>query len=51
MLKDSESDIGRLIHDFKCTNADDMYFGQLASRIRELKETQDEVSDGRLARR
>ena len=41
--KDSESDIGRLIHDFKCTNADDMYFGQLASRIRELKETPEGV--------
>ena len=37
--KDDESQIGRLIHDLKCTNADDMYYDNLARKTRELKET------------
>ncbi len=37
--KDDKSEIGKLIHDFKCTKADDMYFDNLARKTRELKET------------
>lgn len=33
-----DSDIGRLMHDFNCTNADDMNFELLAERTRYLKE-------------
>ena len=36
---DEGSDIGKLIHDFKCPNPDDMYFDNLAKRTYELKET------------
>lgn len=32
------SDIGRLMHDFNCTNASDMYFDLLAEKTRYLKE-------------
>ena len=48
-FKDEESDIGKLIHDFKCRKADEMYFKNLAARTRELKETkegQGQVSHG-----
>ena len=40
-FKDEESDIGKLIHDFKCRKADEMYFKNLAARTRELKETKE----------
>ena len=40
---DETSDIGKLIHDFKCRNADDMYFSNLAERTREIKENPEEV--------
>ena len=33
-----ESDIGKLMHDFNCTNADDMNFDLMAERTRYLKE-------------
>lgn len=33
-----ESDLGRLMHDFSCTNADDMNFELMAERTRYLKE-------------
>ena len=36
--KDDKSDIGKLIHDFKCINANEMYFPNLAERARYLKE-------------
>ena len=42
-IKDDESDIGKLIHDFKCKKADEMYFPNLAARNRELKETKEGV--------
>ena len=42
-FKDSESDIGKLIHDFKCSKADEMHFPNLAARTRELKETKEGV--------
>ena len=38
-FKDDGSEIGKLIHDFKCRKANDMYFPNLAARTRELKET------------
>lgn len=37
--EDTDSEIGRLIHDFKCSKPDDMYFENLAKRTFELKET------------
>ena len=39
------SDIGRLMHDFNCTNAADMNFPLLAERTRYLKETSKGVSE------
>ena len=33
-----ESDIGRLMHDFNCTRADDMNFELMAERTQYLKE-------------
>ncbi len=37
-----ESDLGKLMHDFNCTDADDMNFGLLAERTRYLKNFADE---------
>ena len=34
-----EAELGRLMHDFHCKNADDMYSEVLAGRVRALKET------------
>lgn len=34
-----DTELGRLMHDFHCKNADDMYSGILAERVRALKET------------
>jgi predicted thioesterase len=31
--------IGRLVHDFRCSNADDMYYSQLADGVRYYKES------------
>lgn len=36
---DDASEIGRLMHDFRCKNADDMYFKEMADRTRYLKDT------------
>ena len=33
-----DSDIGKLMHDFSCTDADDMFYGKLADRVRYFKE-------------
>ena len=33
-----DSDIGKLMHDFSCTDADDMFYGKLAERVRYFKE-------------
>lgn len=38
-----DTELGRLMHDFYCKNADDMYSKVLASRVRELKETPEGV--------
>lgn len=40
-----ESDLGKLMHDFRCTNADDMNFELLAERTRYLKENPKGVSE------
>lgn len=41
--KDDGSDIGKLIHDFKCIKADDIIFPNLAARMIELKESKEGV--------
>ena len=40
-----DSDIGKLMHDFNCTDADDMNFKLLADRTRYLKENPKGVSE------
>ena len=40
-----ESDIGRLMHDFNCTRADDMKFELMAERTRYLKENPKGMSE------
>lgn len=39
------SNIGRLMHDFNCTNASDMYFDLLAEKTRYLKENPKGVNE------
>ena len=36
--KEEETPLGRLIHDFKCTDPDEMYYEVLAKRVRYYKE-------------
>ena len=38
-----DTELGRLMHDFHCKNAEDMYNSILAERVRELKETSEGV--------
>ena len=40
-----ESELGRLMHDFNCTEADDMIFGLMAERTRYLKENPEGVNE------
>lgn len=40
-----DSDIGKLMHDFNCTSADEMYFDLLAEKTRYLKENPKGVSN------
>ena len=40
-----ESDLGKLMHDFNCTKADDMNFELMAARTRYLKENPKGVSE------
>ena len=42
-MKDEKTELGRLMHDFHCKNADEMYSEVLARRVRELKETEEGV--------
>ena len=42
--KQENTELGRLMHDLHCKNAEDMYSWVLAERVRELKETQEGVS-------
>ncbi|MCD7736995.1 MAG: Rpn family recombination-promoting nuclease/putative transposase, partial [Lachnospiraceae bacterium] len=37
---DESSQIGMLMHDFRCTSAEDMHFAVLADRVRYFKETE-----------
>ena len=38
--RQDDTELGRLMHDFHCASAEDMYSEILAERVRELKETQ-----------
>ncbi|MEY8309766.1 hypothetical protein AAK899_09635 [Erysipelotrichaceae bacterium 51-3] len=38
-----ESPIGKLMHDFSCTKADDMHYSLLADRVRFFKESKEGV--------
>lgn len=40
-----DTELGRLMHDFHCKNADEMYSSILADRVRSIKETQKGVDD------
>lgn len=40
-----DSDIGKLMHDFNCSSADDMHFPLMAKRTRYLKESKEGVSE------
>lgn len=39
-----ESPIGKLMHDFSCTNPDDMYYGVLADRVKFFKESKEGIA-------
>ena len=39
-----ETPLGRLMHDFYCTSADDMHYKVLADRVKHFKETEEGVS-------
>ncbi|MCD7943858.1 MAG: Rpn family recombination-promoting nuclease/putative transposase [Clostridia bacterium] len=38
--KDERTSLGKLVHDFKCTSPDDMYFDVFAKSVRHFKETE-----------
>lgn len=40
-MADETTPLGRLMHDFRCTRAEDMYYDVLAERVRFLKETEE----------
>lgn len=42
-MKDEKTELGRLMYDFHCKDADEMYSEVLARRVRELKETEEGV--------
>ena len=42
--RDGEDDLSRLMHDFFCTNPDDMYYEELAKVVRRFKQTSEGVS-------
>ncbi|MBS6722740.1 MAG: hypothetical protein KH268_07055 [Clostridiales bacterium] len=44
-IRDEATELGRLMHDFHCKDADDMYSEILARRVRQLKESKEEVDD------
>ncbi len=39
--KNPDDDIGKLMHDFRCTNADDMNYKHLADKVRYFKESKE----------
>ncbi len=45
-IQDKNTDLGRLMHDLYCKNADEMYSEVLAERVSELKETEMEENIG-----
>ena len=40
-----DSDLGKLMHDFDCTDAEDMYFDLMAEKTRYLKENPKGVNE------
>ena len=42
-IRDETTELGRLMHDLQCRNAEEMYSEILAGRVRELKETPEGV--------
>lgn len=40
-----DTPLGRLMHDFRCTKPDDMYYTKLADRVRYFKETKEGVEN------
>lgn len=42
-IQDETTELGRLMHDLQCRNADEMFSEILAERVRELKETPEGV--------
>ena len=42
--EDSGTELGKLMHDFRCTKPDDMFFDELAERPRYFKETDEGVN-------
>ena len=42
--KDASTELGRLMHDFFCTEADDMYYKELADKVRYYKEDEKGVA-------
>ena len=43
--KDKNTSLGRLMHDFACKNANDMYYTTLADKVRYYKENQEGVDN------
>jgi len=39
-----ETPVGKLMHDFSCTNPSDMYYGVLADRVRFFKESKEGIA-------
>ena len=42
--EDDGTEIWKLVHDFRCTRADEMYFPRLAARVKFLKEDQEGIT-------
>ena len=38
--KNNDTDIGKLMHDFRCKDSEDMYFPELADKVKYFKETE-----------
>ena len=43
-MQNDETDLGRLMQDFYCTNPDDMHYNELAEKVRYLKESTEGVA-------
>ena len=43
--EDDTTPLGRLMHDFRCKDVSEMYYKELAERVRYLKETREGVND------